>query len=230
MQIPTEWIKEFCGIDVPNDQMVNQLTMAGVECCFLDSSTQEILDLSLTPNRADCFSVVGICRELAVLNNLNIKTDKHDDLVIHHQGEMNIDIESPNDCPVFMTRIINNIDINRETPDWMIKRLESSGFKSNNIIVDITNYVMLETGQPLHAYDLSKIDSKIKVRRGYNNEKITLLDETVKKVNKTFLLITDNSKALGIAGIMGGQHSGISADTENIVLESACFNHKTIMG
>ena len=230
MQIPTEWIKEFCGIDVPNDQMVNQLTMAGVECCFLDSSTQEILDLSLTPNRADCFSVVGICRELAVLNNLNIKTDKHDDLAIHHQDEMNIDIESPNDCPVFMTRIINNIGINRETPDWMIKRLESSGFKSNNIIVDITNYVMLETGQPLHAYDLSKIDSKIKVRRGYNNEKITLLDETVKKVNKTFLLITDNSKALGIAGIMGGQHSGISADTENIVLESACFNHKTIMG
>jgi phenylalanyl-tRNA synthetase beta chain len=117
MQIPTEWIKEFCGIDATNDQMVNQLTMAGVECCFLDSSTQEILDLSLTPNRADCFSVMGICRELAVLNNLNIKTDKHDDLAIHHQGEMNIDIESPNDCPVFMTRIINNIDSNRATPD-----------------------------------------------------------------------------------------------------------------
>ena len=230
MQIPTEWIKEFCGLNATNNQIVNQLTMAGVECAFLDLTNQDILDLSLTPNRADCFSVMGICRELSVLNNLNIKTYNYDSLTIHHQDEITIDIESPDDCPVFFTRIINNIDIKKETPDWMIKRLDMSGFKSINIIVDITNYVMLETGQPLHAYDLNKIDSKIKVRRGYNNEKITLLDETVKKVNQNYLLITDNSKALGIAGIMGGLDSGISLDTESIVLESAYFNPKTIMG
>ena len=230
MQIPTEWIKEFCGLNATNNQIVNQLTMAGVECAFLDLTNQDILDLSLTPNRADCFSVMGICRELSVLNNLSIKTYNYDSLTIHHQDEITIDIESPDDCPVFFTRIINNIDIKKETPDWMIKRLDMSGFKSINIIVDITNYVMLETGQPLHAYDLNKIDSKIKVRRGYNNEKITLLDETVKKVNQNYLLITDNSKALGIAGIMGGLDSGISLDTESIVLESAYFNPKTIMG
>ena len=230
MQIPTEWIKEFCGLNATNNQIVNQLTMAGVECAFLNLTNQDILDLSLTPNRADCFSVMGICRELSVLNNLSIKTYNYDSLTIHHQDEITIDIESPDDCPVFFTRIINNIDIKKETPDWMIKRLDMSGFKSINIIVDITNYVMLETGQPLHAYDLNKIDSKIKVRRGYNNEKITLLDETVKKVNQNYLLITDNSKALGIAGIMGGLDSGISLDTESIVLESAYFNPKTIMG
>ena len=230
MQIPTEWIKEFCGLDATNKQIVNQLTMAGVECAFSDLTKQDILDLSITPNRADCFSVMGICRELSVLNNLSIKTYNYDSLTIHHQDKISIDIESPGDCPIFITRIIKNIDINKETPDWMIKRLDMSGFKSINIIVDITNYVMLETGQPLHAYDLNKIDSKIKVRRGYNNEKITLLDETVKKVNQNYLLITDNSKALGIAGIMGGQDSGISLDTESIVLESAYFNPKTIMG
>ena len=230
MQIPTEWIKEFCGLNTTDDQMANQLTMAGVECELLSTSNQEILDLSLTPNRADCFSVLGICRELSILNNLNIKIDNYDNSAVHHQDEINIEIESPDDCPTFITRVINNIDVNAKTPDWMIKRLENSGIKSNNVIVDITNYVMLETGQPLHAYDLSKIDNKIKVRRGRNREKISLLDETVKKVNKDYLLITDNSKVLGIAGIMGGQHSGISLDTENIVLESAYFNPITIMG
>ena len=230
MQIPTEWIKEFCGLDTTSDQMANQLTMAGVECAFLGTSNQEILDLSLTPNRADCFSVLGICRELSVLNNLSIKTDNYDNLVVHHQDKIKIEIESSDDCPVFITRVINNIDVNAKTPDWMIKRLENSGIKSNNIIVDITNYVMLETGQPLHAYDLSKVDTKIKVRRGHSNETIILLDETVKKVNKDYLLITDNSKVLGIAGIMGGQHSGISLDTKSIVLESAYFNPATIMG
>ena len=193
MQIPTEWIKEFCGLDTTNDQIASQLTMAGVECALLDTSNQEILDLSLTPNRADCFSVLGICRELSVLNNLSIKTDNKNKLAVHHQEKIKIQIESPDDCPVFMTRVINNKDVNAETPDWMIKRLENSGIKSNNVIVDITNYVMLETGQPLHAYDLSKIDNKIKVRRGRNREKISLLDETVKKVNKDYLLITDNS-------------------------------------
>ena len=230
MQVPTEWIKEFCSLETTSDQIVNQLTMAGVECELQDKSNQEILNLSLTPNRADCFSVMGICRELSVLNNLNITTEKDDSLTIDHQDEIKIEIESPNDCPVFITRIIHHIDINQETPDWMKKRLEMSGFKSINIIVDITNYIMLETGQPLHAYDLSKIDSKIKVRRAYNNEKITLLDETIKKVNENYLLITDNSKALGIAGIMGSQDSGISLDTESIVLESAYFNPITIMG
>ena len=230
MQIPTEWIKDFCGLDATSQEIIDQLTMAGVECDYLDSSNQEILNFSLTPNRADCFSVKGICRELAVINDLTIPPHNSDSLAINHQDEIKIKIESPNDCPVFLTKIIKQIDIKKETPDWMIKRLEMSGFKSINIIVDITNYVMLETGQPLHAYDLNKIDSVIKVRRGYNNEKITLLDETTKKVNENYLLISDNSKALGIAGIMGGENSGTSLDTENIVLESAYFNPITIMG
>ena len=231
MQIPTEWIKEFSGFDATNDQMVDQLTMAGVECEFSDLDlNKEILNVSLTPNRADCFSVMGICRELSVLNNLNIKTFYEDNLTIHHQNEITIDIESQDDCPVFITRIIHNVDINKKTPGWMIKRLEMSGYKSINIIVDITNYVMLEIGQPLHAYDLSKIDSKIKVRRGFSNEKVTLLDETIKKVNQDYLLITDSSKVLGIAGIMAGLNSGISLETQSIVLESAYFKPETIMG
>ena len=134
MQVPTEWIKEFCSLETTSDQIVNQLTMAGVECELQDKSNQEILNLSLTPNRADCFSVMGICRELSVLNNLNITTEKDDSLTIDHQDEIKIEIESPNDCPVFITRIIHHIDINQETPDWMKKRLEMSGVKSIKIM------------------------------------------------------------------------------------------------
>ena len=140
MLIPIEWIKEFCGLDTTNDQIVDQLTMAGVECEISDSINQDILNLSLTPNRADCFSVRGICRELSVLNNLTVEANNYDNLTIHHQDEIKIEIESPDDCPVFASRIINNIDINRETPDWMVKRLENSGIKSNNIIVISTWY------------------------------------------------------------------------------------------
>ena len=88
MQIPTEWIKEFCGLDTTSDQMANQLTMAGVECAFLGTSNQEILNLSLTPNRADCFSVLGICRELSELNNLSIKNENYDNLVINHEDKL----------------------------------------------------------------------------------------------------------------------------------------------
>ena len=134
MQIPTEWIKEFCGFEATDDQMINQLTMVGVECEFLSTSNQEILDISLTPNRADCFSVMGICRELSILNNLSIKTDSYENSPIHHQEKIITEIESPDDCPVLVTRIINDIDVNGKTPKWMVKRLENSGIKSNNII------------------------------------------------------------------------------------------------
>ena len=96
MQIPIEWINEFCGLDTTNNEIANQLTMVGVECEFLETSNKEILDISLTPNRADCFSIMGICRELSVLNNLSIKNDNYDNLVINHEDKLKIDLASLN--------------------------------------------------------------------------------------------------------------------------------------
>ena len=229
MKLPAEWLKEYCDINITNEQIVTQLTMAGIECELLDEPG-EIIDISLTPNRADCFSVLGVSRELAALNNTNFKSDQNTQTTIDHNDEIEIKIESPKDCPVLMVRIINDIDINATTPAVITKRLNSSGIQSVNIIVDITNYVMLETGQPLHAYDLRAIDSEIIVRRGHNKENITLLDGSIKTVDQNYLLISDVAKALGIAGIMGGENSGIQTDTKNIVLESAYFNNETIMG
>jgi len=229
MKLPAEWLKEYCDINITNEQIVTQLTMAGIECELLNEP-DEVIDISLTPNRADCFSVLGVSRELAALNNMNFKSDQNTQTTIDHNDEIEIKIESPKDCPVLMVRIINDIDINATTPAVITKRLNSSGIQSVNIIVDITNYVMLETGQPLHAYDLRAIDSELIVRRGHNKENITLLDGSIKTVDQNFLLISDVAKALGIAGIMGGENSGIQTDTKNIVLESAYFNNETIMG
>jgi len=229
MKLPAEWLKEYCDINITNDQIVTQLTMAGIECELLDEPG-EIIDIKLTPNRADCFSILGVSRELAALNNANFKSDQNTQTTIDHNDEIEIKIESPKDCPVLMARIINGIDVNATTPAVITKRLNSSGIQSVNIIVDITNYVMLETGQPLHAYDLRAIDSELIVRRGHNKENITLLDGSIKTVDQNFLLISDVAKALGIAGIMGGENSGIQTDTKNIVLESAYFNNETIMG
>ena len=229
MKLPAEWLKEYCDINITNEQIVTQLTMAGIECELLNEP-DEVIDISLTPNRADCFSVLGVSRELAALNNMNFKSDQNTQTTIDHNDEIEIKIESPKDCPVLMVRIINDIDVNATTPAVITKRLNSSGIQSVNIIVDITNYVMLETGQPLHAYDLRAIDSELIVRRGHNKENITLLDGSIKTVDQNFLLISDVAKALGIAGIMGGENSGIQTDTKNIVLESAYFNNETIMG
>ncbi len=229
MKLPAEWLKEYCDINITNEQIVTQLTMAGIECELLNEP-DEVIDISLTPNRADCFSVLGVSRELAALNNMNFKSDQNTQTTIDHNDEIEIKIESPKDCPVLMVRIINDIDINATTPAVITKRLNSSGIQSVNIIVDITNYVMLETGQPLHAYDLRAIDSELIVRRGHNKENITLLDGSIKTVDQNFLLISDVAKVLGIAGIMGGKDSGIQTDTKNIVLESAYFNNETIMG
>ena len=229
MKLPTEWLKEYCDINITNEQIVTQLTMAGIECELLDEPG-EIIDISLTPNRADCFSVLGVSRELAALNNRHIKSDQNTQTTIDHSDEIEIKIESPKDCPILMARIINDIDVNAKTPAIITQRLNLSGIKSVNIIVDITNYVMLETGQPLHAYDLRAIDSELIVRRGHNKENITLLDGSIKTVDQNYLLISDVTKVLGIAGIMGGKNSGIQTDTKNIVLESAYFNNETIMG
>ena len=229
MKLPAEWLKEYCEINLTNEQIVTQLTMAGIECQLLDEPG-EIFDISLTPNRADCYSVLGVSRELAALNNSKFKSNQNTQTTIDHNEEIEIKIESPKDCPVLVTRIINDIDVNTTTPSIITHRLNSSGIQSVNIIVDITNYVMLETGQPLHAYDLNSIDSKLIVRRGHNRENITLLDGSIKTVDQNYLLISDVTKPLGIAGIMGGEDSGIQTDTKNIVLESAYFNNETIMG
>jgi len=230
MKLPVKWINESFKKDYSAIELSDLLTLSGIESEIEKDKGEAILDISLTPNRADCFSYKGIIQEISALDNTKIMNQAHPDPKIHHKEIMDVDVQSKEDCPVFLTRVIKSINKNAKTPKWLIKKLERSGYKSINAIVDIANFVMLETGQPLHTYDLRKIDRKIIVRRAKDKESIDILDGSRKILGPNFLLIADTNKALGIAGIMGSLDSGISNETEDIVLESAYFNFETIMG
>ena len=230
MKLPVEWLKKHNKKVTDVHNLIHKLTLAGIECELIDHNKQPVIDFSLTPNRADCFSLKGILQEIAAIDNKNFKGLRNQTSKIHHNQSLPIAIESTQDCPVFVTRVIKDFDNKVSSPMWLKDRLELSGFKSVNLVVDIANYVMLETGQPLHTYDLDSINSKIIVRRAKNKESIKILDGSSKVLNKNFLVIADKDKTLGIAGIMGSEASGISETTTSILLESAYFNFEIIMG
>tara|TARA_B110000438_G_scaffold126843_1_gene123327 strand:+ start:2108 stop:4153 length:2046 start_codon:yes stop_codon:yes gene_type:complete len=230
MKLSANWINEHCKSKFTSSELVERLTMSGVECEIINQKSNHIIKFDITPNRADCFSVRGITNELLAMGLIKQSENKLISAEVHHDQKVKINISSPKDCPVFATRIITNINSDVKTPQSIIQKLEESGYKSINIIVDITNYVMLTIGQPLHAYDLNYISSPIVVRKAEKNESIDLLDGSSKTLDDNFLIIADQKKPLGIAGIMGGLSSSITDQTKDIVIESAYFNPKTIMG
>ena len=230
MKLPVKWINESFKKDYSAIELSDLLTLSGIESEIEKSKGEEILDISLTPNRADCFSYKGIVQEVSALDNAKIISVKQALPKIHHNLTMEVDVQSKEDSPVFMTRVIKSINRNAKSPKWLKEKLDQSGYKSINAVVDIANYVMLETGQPLHTYDLKKIKKTILVRRAKKKEAIDILDGSRKILDPNYLVIADVEKPLGIAGIMGSLESGISEDTEDIVLESAYFNFETIMG
>ena len=230
MKLSINWINEHCKSKFTSSELVEQLTMTGVECETINQKNDEIIKFDITPNRADCFSVRGITNELLAMGLIKQSKNESQSAEVHHDHSVKINISSPKDCPVFATRIINNINSDAKTPQAIKQKLKESGYKSINIIVDITNYVMITIGQPLHAYDLDYINAPIVVRKAKNKESIELLDGSSKTLNENYLIIADQNKPLGIAGIMGGIDSSITDQTKCIVIESAYFNPKTIMG
>ena len=230
MKLPINWLNEFSRQDLDGDNVVEKLTLSGIECELLKHKNKAVIDFSLTPNRADCFSVKGILQELTAINNKSYKELKCPDCKVHHKEIIPIEVKSFKDCPVFITRVIKNYNNKTQTPKWLKERLELCGYKSINLVVDIANLVMIETGQPLHTYDLDRIKSKIIVRRAKDKEALNILDASKQILNNDFLIIADDEKPLGIAGIMGSLESGISESTSSILLESAYFNYETIMG
>tara|TARA_Y100000389_G_C17468116_1_gene527633 strand:- start:3344 stop:5725 length:2382 start_codon:yes stop_codon:yes gene_type:complete len=197
---------------------------------FLDLP-DSIFDLDLTPNRGDCFSVQGIARDISALigsDLINNSKDKNTSSTI--DDTYPIELIEPNACPRFVGQVIRGIKINAKTPIWMKEQLRRSGLRSISPIVDITNYVMLELGQPLHAYDLNKLDGPVKPRMSKEGESLTLLDEKTISLNDNTLVITDDSGPIGIAGIMGGFKTAVTHQTQDIFLESAFFPQNIISG
>ena len=189
---------------------------------------EEIIDFEITPNRPDCLSIEGLGRETAASLDKPFKNPRKniDELQIPNKKEiegLTVDITAPELCYRYIARVVKNVKVG-PAPDWMKKRLKACGIRSINNIVDITNYVMLEMGQPMHAFDINSISGKhITVRRAENGEKITTLDETERVLDENDLVIADDKKAVAIAGVMGGLNSEIEKDTQTVVFESAMF-------
>ncbi len=193
----------------------------------LDDSS---IDIDLTPNRADCLGIRGIAREVGVLNNLDVCEPQINDVAPQSDAKRNVTLSAPQACPRYLGRVVSNVNVKAESPLWLQEKLRRSGIRSIDPIVDVTNFVLLEWGQPMHAFDLQSIDGGITVRMAEQGEALTLLDENIVELNDNTLVIADDNKALAMAGVFGGLHSGVTLDTNDILLESAFFSPDAIMG
>ncbi|MBI4834874.1 MAG: phenylalanine--tRNA ligase subunit beta [Planctomycetes bacterium] len=240
MKFTYNWLKEFCDFKLNPDELADLLTNHGLKiesyATFQDSqlsgvpaaqrsgmNADMIYELEITANRADCLSIVGIAREVALLTGTHLKPLRIKEEKKNGKGNF-IRTDDPALCPLYIGRIIKGIRVG-SSPEWMRKRLEAIGIRPVNNIVDITNYVLYETGQPLHAFDLNKLAGKeIIVRKAKAGEKIKAIDDKEYSLSPEMLVIADSSVPVAIAGVMGGKATEISYGTTDLLLESAAFN------
>jgi len=189
-----------------------------------------MIDVDLTANRADCLGLSGLAREVGVLNNMTVTEPTWENVAVTIDDTVAINLQAPSACPRYLGRVIRGINQDATTPLWMIEKLRRCGVRSVDAVVDITQYVLLEFGHPMHAFDLSKLEGGIEVRLATQDEELTLLDGKEVKLNSDTLVIADQQKALAMAGIFGGQDSGVAPGTTDIFLESAFFAPLAIAG
>ncbi len=189
-----------------------------------------IVELDLTPNRADCLSVEGVAREVAVLNKMDWAPVEYATAEITHDSVIDVKVVAKESCPRYLGRLIKGINPAAETPLWMQERLRRSGIRSLGPLVDVTNYVLLELGQPLHAFDADKLTGAISVRVGKQGEELALLNDQTIKLDGDALVIADDEQALALAGVMGGENTSVTDQTKDIFLECAFFTPVTIAG
>lgn len=226
MKVTYNWLKDFVAIKLSPQELADKLTMAGIEVTSLEEKAGDfVFEIEITSNRPDWLSVVGIAREVAAITNSKLKT-KAPKIKKTKQVKSNfkIEIQDKKDCPLYTAKVIQGVKVG-VSPEWLRKRLELIGCRSVNNIVDITNYVLFERGEPLHAFDLDKISpGSIIVRRAKQGEKITTIDGQIKALTPGILVIADKNKPVAVAGVMGGKDSEVGFQTKNILLEAAVFN------
>ncbi|MFI8384919.1 phenylalanine--tRNA ligase subunit beta [Pseudomonas sp. NPDC079086] len=196
---------------------------------YLDLDDASI-EVDLTPNRGDCLSLAGLAREVGALYAAPVTRPVVAAVAPSHDEVRPVEILAAQACPRYLGRVVRNVDLSKPTPLWMVERLRRADVRSIDAAVDITNYVMLELGQPLHAFDLAEINGGIRVRMAEEGEKLVLLDGQEVSLRSDTLVIADHSRALAIAGVMGGEHSGVNEKTRDLFLESAFFDTIAIAG
>jgi phenylalanyl-tRNA synthetase beta chain len=207
-------------VDAPVGQSIRQ---------YLDLD-DNLFTLKLTPNRADCLSLTGVAREVGAIADAPVKFVDVPEVAATIADQRQVILDAPADCPLYCGRIIQGVDAKAPTPEWMKRRLERSGIRAISALVDVTNYVMLELGQPLHAFDNAKLSGAVHARMARPGEKLLLLNEQTINIDSDILVIADDLKVLTMAGIMGGEESGVTLKTTELLLESAFFAPKAVAG
>jgi phenylalanyl-tRNA synthetase beta chain len=223
MKLSLNWIKDYVDVKLSAEKLVERLTMAGLEVEETHAVGKDtVLDIEITPNRPDCLCTIGLARELSAITAKDLKLPK---IKARKASKgVSITIENKKDCSKYVGTLIQNVSIGN-SPDKINECLASMGIKSINNAVDVTNFVLMEMGQPLHVFDYDKlVGGKIIVRRAKVNETITTLDGIERKLDPSILVIADEKRPVAIAGVMGGLDTGVTADTKNILLESAHFD------
>jgi len=231
MKVPIEWLREYLDFTCPLDELAEKLTMAGLEVEEITEAEGEpVFDVKVTPNRGDWLSMIGVAREAAPLVGNKLKMPESD---LKATGPdvgsfISIEILDPDLCGRYVGVVVRGVKVG-PSPDWMCKRLAAAGMRPINNVVDVTNYVMLELGQPLHAFDLSLLHgSRIIVRRARAGERIVSIDNTQRILEPDMLVIADSDRPVAIAGVMGGADSEINDQTQDILIESANFASTSI--
>jgi phenylalanyl-tRNA synthetase beta chain len=227
MKIVIDWLKEFVDVAAPAPELRTRLSLAGVAVDAIEESAAgPVLDAEITANRPDCLGHYGVAREVAAIYRTTVKPiqPKLAESKERATDATRVEIEAPRLCGRYTARVVRGVKI-QPSPDWLRKRLEAIGQKSINNVVDVTNYVMFELGQPLHAFDLDKLaDKRIVVRQARAGEKIRTLDGAERTLKNEMCVIADASRAVAIAGVMGGAESEIGFASRNILIESAWFD------
>ncbi|MDA8161708.1 MAG: phenylalanine--tRNA ligase subunit beta [Desulfobacteraceae bacterium] len=228
MRILTSWLREFVSFDTSVEQLAEDLTLGGFEIEAVEPCGKDfVLDISITPNRPDCLSVLGIAREVAAIYGLPL-TDPFDEsgasgFVRQGAAGLGIAIEAPESCPRYTAAILDGVNIG-PSPDWLKVRLEAGGIRPINNVVDVTNYVLLERGQPLHAFDLDRLNGpRVIVRNARQAESLVTIDGRQRHLASEMLVIADEDGPVAVAGVIGGEDTEVGAHTRRILLESAYF-------
>lgn len=196
---------------------------------YLDLN-DKVIELDITPNRGDCFSMLGVAREMGVLNHLDITAPDATEIASVNSDTVAVTLSASEHCPSYAGRVIRNVDMSVPSPLWMQEKLRRAGLRSIDAVVDVTNYVLLELGQPMHAFDLAKLTGSIDVRLAKAGEKITLLDDQQIELKEGSLVIADDSGPQALAGIMGGKDTSVTSATTDVFFESAFFTPHLIAG
>ncbi len=221
MKFSIEWLKKFIAVQDSAAALAAKITDAGLE---VEACVGDVLEIAIPPNRADCLGMVGLARDIAAIIGVNFNEPEIKPVPATSKEQIKLNVAASTACPKYLGRVIKGIDNTKQTPQWIKDCLTTAEVNLVSPVVDITNFVLLEWGQPLHAFDLNKLDGGVAVRYSIQGEELTLLDESHVELDPQTLIIADQKQPLAIAGVKGGKYSGIAASTKDILLECAYFS------